>query len=319
MVKIRTDQRCIEGDPRPTVHRRLVEHQPMWLERDLQRARDFDEIRSSGHYRLERCATIAEYGEKLGYDGRQVRRWANVGLVLRAEPKIEELLLVGGLSLEKAEILAPIYRMEARQWEGDDWIALAGYCTPRELRRHVQRRIEEVAHGKTCQSRTISAPDDVWNDFARARDVASSRAGRPVTQGETLGIALTEYLDRKDPLRKAERAAKRRGRGKKKGIGQRRRKPGGKEPRKPPADVEYMVWLRARGECEYPGCRCRRGLQLAHVQPYASGAPHDVRNGVLLCPSHHTHFDAGTVDLLGWSEDGKPIFDARDPKSRAPP
>ncbi len=318
-MEIRTDQRCLQGDERPEVHARLVARQPEWLERDLQRARDFDEIRISGHYRLTTCATVTEYGERLGYDARQVRRWSNVGLSLRCEPDLEPRIRDGRLSLEKAEILAPIYRVSDRQWEGDDWLTLAGICSPRDLRRHVQRRIEEVAHGKTCQSRTITAPDDVWNDFARARDVGSSLAGRPLTQGETLGTALREFLDRKDPARKAERAANRRAPApsrkpsKASGGSQSRRS------RKPPADIEHLVWLRSGGECEFPGCRCRRGLQIAHIQPFASGGPHDVRNLLLLCRAHHTLFDAGKLEFEGWGDDERPRFEVSDPRPRAPP
>ncbi|MFD1714139.1 DUF222 domain-containing protein [Amnibacterium flavum] len=61
------------------------------------------------------------------------------------------------------------------------------------------------------------------------------------------------------------------------------------------------------GGCVWPGCdeppsRC----QSAHVTPWASGGPTDIRNGVLLCPFHHRRFD-----LDGWDLDTDPATGTR--------
>jgi len=70
------------------------------------------------------------------------------------------------------------------------------------------------------------------------------------------------------------------------------------------------VYRRSGGYCEYPGCRCRNGLELAHVHPAAAGGPWHLRNTVLLCPTHHLIFDAGRLEFLGFSEAGHPRFEA---------
>lgn len=321
---IRTDQRRMPAAERPKLHAWLAKQQPVWLDGDLRYAKAFDEIDRSRHYRTVDCATLAEYGEQLGYEAPQVRRWRDIGFMLRVEQRTERFVREGRVNLEKVVILKGIYAHPECMREGDDWLKEAQNTRARALKRRIRRRIEETRQKKQVAHRDICAPLDTWDKFDRMRDLLSTHAKQRLTEGETLDRLADEGLDRHDPLRKAERAKargeKKRRRGKKTAKSEsappaRARAASTKKNRRArttaPRALKHEVYRRADGGCEYPGCRCRNGLELAHVHPAEAGGPWHVRNTVLLCHAHHTMFDAGRLVFLGWSKDGRPLFERR--------
>jgi 5-methylcytosine-specific restriction endonuclease McrA len=54
-----------------------------------------------------------------------------------------------------------------------------------------------------------------------------------------------------------------------------------------PASTRRYVWKRDQGECQFPGCRSRHGLQLDHVIEYAKGGTHAPENLRLYCGVHN--------------------------------
>jgi 5-methylcytosine-specific restriction endonuclease McrA len=54
-----------------------------------------------------------------------------------------------------------------------------------------------------------------------------------------------------------------------------------------PASTRRFVWKRDQGECQYPGCRSRHGLQLDHIIEYAKGGTHEPENLRLYCGAHN--------------------------------
>ena len=91
-----------------------------------------------------------------------------------------------------------------------------------------------------------------------------------------------------------------------------------------PAGVRRLIWLRAEGVCEVPGCNCQRNLQLCHIRAWARGGANGRWNLLLLCPRHHLLLDAGQLRFLRWADDGRPTFrlpggGILTPEARAPP
>ncbi len=329
-MKIEADQRRMPAEERPKLHAWLAERQPVWLDGDLRYAKTFDEIATSRHYKTVDCATLGEYGETLGYDTPQVRRWRDIGFVLRVESRAEQFVREARVTLEKIVILKEIYAHPECMRPGDDWLREAQNTRARALKRRIRRRIEEVRQQKQVAHRDLCAPVETWDKFDRMRDLLSAQAKQRLTEGETLDRLTEDGLDKHDPLRKAKRAGRRvkkqkqekKSRGKKTAQAasappDRARASSTKRARgartSPPRALKHAVYRRAEGYCEYPGCRCRTGLQLAHVHPHAAGGPWHVKNVVLLCPAHHTMFDAGRLVFLGYGgDDGRPRFQKRD-------
>ncbi len=306
-MRIEADQRRMPAEERPRTHAWLAKRQPVWLDGDLRYAKAFDDIATSRHYKTVDCATLGEYGEALGYDAPQVRRWRDIGFVLRVEHRAERFVREGRVTLEKIVILKEIYAHPECMRPGDDWLKEAQNTRARALRRRIRKRIEEVRQKKTVAHRDLCAPVETWDKFDRMRDLLSAKAKQRLTEGETLDRLTEDGLDKHDPLRKAKK------------HGEEEVEEGRREDcecsagscaclldkavreapvRSPPRALKHAVYRRAEGTCEYPGCRCRTGLQLAHVHPHAAGGPWHVRNVVLLCPAHHTMFDAGRLVFL---------------------
>lgn len=104
----------------------------------------------------------------------------------------------------------------------------------------------------------------------------------------------------------------------------------------PPPRVERLVWLRAGGGCETPGCG-RRGAQVHHRVRRAERVDHDPDRLALLCAACHAAAHTGLLDdegawrlpdaprrlgwvdraVVGWRSNGLP-GKARHPSRRVP-
>jgi len=56
--------------------------------------------------------------------------------------------------------------------------------------------------------------------------------------------------------------------------------------------VRDDVFVRDQGQCTFTArdgtrCRCRKGLHIDHIQPFATGGSHDIANFRLLCGAHN--------------------------------
>jgi 5-methylcytosine-specific restriction endonuclease McrA len=54
-----------------------------------------------------------------------------------------------------------------------------------------------------------------------------------------------------------------------------------------PAKIMRVVWRRARGTCEIPGCRSRHRLEVDHIHPRALGGGNELSNLRLICKTHN--------------------------------
>lgn len=80
----------------------------------------------------------------------------------------------------------------------------------------------------------------------------------------------------------------------------------GRNSRTVPGWLRRLVYQRAGGRCQYPGCGARRWLQVHHRQHWADGGTTDLDNLILICGFHHRF-----VHEHGWHVTGpadRPVF-----------
>jgi hypothetical protein len=145
----------------------------------------------------------------------------------------------------------------------------------------------------------ISISKAVHDNLMRAQNLVSSKTGRAVGIAEVLGRALSEYVERHDPMCKAERARKREASGSAEAKADetkaqlRPNRVSGSSRRKPlPAKVRHAVALRDGGRCTFrdpSGKRCEqeRWLDVHHRVPVHAGGGNDPQNLTTLCGFHH--------------------------------
>ncbi|MCM2281197.1 MAG: HNH endonuclease, partial [Bdellovibrionaceae bacterium] len=156
--------------------------------------------------------------------------------------------------------------------------------------------------------------------------------GKAMNLDETIQAIGEFFLERKDPVRRAERAEKRtqakqdaeknsneamtvvtgasdepvtRQENSEKQAGDH-----GHRRRTLPARVQHEVQRRDQGRCQFrlasgEICGERRWVDLHHRVPVASGGADSVENLVTVCRSHHGVVHAG----VRWSEDPRPQID----------
>lgn len=61
----------------------------------------------------------------------------------------------------------------------------------------------------------------------------------------------------------------------------------GRRSRQIPGWLRDIVSFRDGDQCQFPGCRNTRWLQIHHVQHWADGGPTDLENLIVLCGFHH--------------------------------
>jgi|GEM_PF-1788858 len=183
----------------------------------------------------------------------------------------------------------------------------------------------------------------------RAREVLS-HGGQIPSLSDILIKALGDLLEKRDPLRKAERAAARREKsecpspgkedlglstsvsdaptpGKEverclQGVSEAPSPGKGARPNRPaiPAAIRHIVWLRDGGQCTWThpdGSRCteRSMLELDHIEMWCRGGEHNAENLTLRC-RRHNQFSAneqlGAEFMAKWQ--ASPRFAAASPE-----
>lgn len=137
----------------------------------------------------------------------------------------------------------------------------------------------------------FSASAEFLGKFEQVRCLLSSKYAGGPTHEQLFETLIEEYLDRRHPVRKAERRKKR----------QARREQSQAEPaesltdeytRHIPEAVRDTVWIRDGGCCTFvgpDGRRCAATLYLTvdHIEPFAAGGDHAPSNLRLLCGQHN--------------------------------
>jgi hypothetical protein len=204
-------------------------------------------------------------------------------------------VVAGVASLTQATLAGRMVGRPELLREGEDPVRIALTQPVRCVQALIRAREEELAQQQAVTPLALAVTDRAKRGFARARAVASERAGQMLTDGETFALVVEHYLDSFDPLRQGEG---------------RRRLPdtaGLPGDRYIPAEVRRAVRARSREHCEVPGCPHDVFLEFAHIDTHREGGSREAGNLLRLCHGHHVLLDAGRLRFAGW-EDGFPAF-----------
>jgi hypothetical protein len=114
----------------------------------------------------------------------------------------------------------------------------------------------------------------------RAQDVLSQKKKLAASLEETLEAMVSLYLEREDPVQRAERNV---GKSSKRVL-----RPEAAGKRVPvPAEVRHSVNARDRGRCTHVDDKGKRCTSLHHVRPISHGGANTTANIVTLCHLHH--------------------------------
>jgi 5-methylcytosine-specific restriction endonuclease McrA len=216
----------------------------------------------------------------------------------RVVPELKDAIEQGELSVSTAIQVVGVIT-EQNQTE---WVEKAKELTKRELEKEVAKarphkkkkpRLKPV--GENRNRIEFEASDEFVSLLRRAQDLESQRTSRAATLEETLQTALEGYLDRQDPLRKAERAEKRKNSQPLAAPDLSQEKSAEVKPRRPPltASMRHEINLRDHGQCQtlLPGgkrCGRSRWLSFHHRVPLSHGGRNEVANIATVCGACHS-------------------------------
>ena len=225
---------------------------------------------------------------------RPLRRVRAFSHALRVTPLLEQKVTEGKITVAAASCVAAMLADPKMLRDEDDWIGWAEHETTKRIRQRVRRRREEARVGDepVCPL-SLFVRAKARDDFQRAREVASAKAGRALTPGETFETVVDHYLDTFDVDRVAP--------------GQRRCPPTALvDGRYVPMAVRREIYERQGHECAVPFCGHSMFLEKAHLWAHASGGDREAENLVLLCSTHHWFLDRGSIKVVGTAS--KPQF-----------
>ena len=187
------------------------------------------------------------------------------------------------------------------------WIAMSQTLSQRELKKKiVAERPKEAVRDKITYLQpsqvklVCGISEELMKEIERIKELVSQNTGRPANLEETLKAMATLYLERKDPIKKAERvlakeqisyspSAKREGPS---FLSLRRVDNSQAKRTSIPAQIRHEVMKRDRGQCTFKDkvatpCQNKRWLDLHHKKSIASGGEHSLNNITTLCRQHH--------------------------------
>lgn len=211
----------------------------------------------------------------------------NVSRKAKQIPELKLAIASGDLSVSQAKRITSVITPQ----NSAEWISKAQNLTQRQLEKEVvavnpKKSIEKMTYVTTERMQfQCGISENLMKKIRRVQDLVSQRLKRGATLEEALEIIITDYLQRKDPVKKAERV-------KAKVLKQQ----SSRKVRPPmPATVKHQVVRRDRGQCSFvdpQGKRCAetRWVDIHHVKPVALGGTHEPENLATLCFHHHRLF-----------------------------
>lgn len=217
----------------------------------------------------------------------------------REVPALQTAIRSGGLTVSKArKVTAVLNRANS-----DEWIQKAMTLSSRKLEAAVADATQPGRERSIGLH--LGLPRPVYENLKRAQELECQRQGRSVSLEQALEAALGIYLEKQDPVKRAERILE-----KKKSASQPTQSvsalvtgqvqpsdpsasPVGARARSIPAAFRHRAHARDQGRCTYVDprtslrCEERKWVHLHHVQPKARGGTHAPENLTTLCSSHH--------------------------------
>ena len=229
----------------------------------------------------------------------QAHYFSKVSWKARVIPELREAITKGGLSVSMARRICPVIEKE----NCTEWIHAALHLKQRALeekvsaanpRARVLQGIKPVA--KEVHEMRVPLTSEEREMIEKVQDLVSQRTGKAATLQDTLREMALLYLERNDPVKKAERSFLRKGSAVtiptplKNNRSTQNNRPIRRRPLS--AEVKHAVNLRSGYQCSYidkEGSRCasQRWLHYHHRIPVSAGGVDSAPNISLICSAHH--------------------------------
>jgi 5-methylcytosine-specific restriction endonuclease McrA len=213
----------------------------------------------------------------------------------REIPLLQAALLNGELGVSKArKILSVVTRSNS-----EEWIEKARTLSTRELEAEVAK-VNPEAESKPrlkplSESRSelkVGISRELEKKLRRIQDLESQKRKKAVTLEEALEAMAEVYLEKNDPIKKAERVLDKKPQPPSNGSRDRFTKT-------IPAHVLHQVRARDQGQCTYTKenkrCESKRWIDVHHLKPRSEGGEHTLANLATLCSAHHRMVHASGV------------------------
>jgi hypothetical protein len=163
---------------------------------DLACARYLARLHAEGGWLVTGCSSLAHLGERCGLAAEDTRVLLELGLGIESEPALEGRVRDGQIPVRSGACVGRALATPTLQRSGDDWLGWGETETARTLRRRLQRREEEARAGPLpVVAVTVYMPTQDREDFRRAHEIASQKAGYRLTQGEAFVWTVGHFLD----------------------------------------------------------------------------------------------------------------------------
>ena len=217
-------------------------------------------------------------------------------------PELKQAIERGSLNVSRARRILSVLTPQNKE----SWIGKAELLPQKQLeievakenpKKEIRERIRPVAEERL--EMRIGISPKLSGKLSRVKDLLSQKKKKACTLEEAVEAMTELFLDREDPVRKAERVLSSR---RKETIRERAQvaekvaapPPFAKSRRRAPlpAEIQHAVNLRDQGQCRFvdpSGRRCqqRRWLHAHHIKPVASGGNDESSNLATLCAAHH--------------------------------
>jgi hypothetical protein len=248
------------------------------------------------------CVEILDLSKAISYELVAV---INKG---REVPEIKSAVKNGEISLSKAKkICSVITPADHKQW-----LALARVETSRNIEKCVglarpEKTVESAFYKTEDRLQYQLGVSEVWmTELEEVKNLLSQKLERAVASEEALQILMKEFIQKNDPVKKAERAVKRFSKRVKRETQlnqqtnssrelKRADSPGERPPSRKRTKIKcltiHSLNLRDQHRCTYVGfhgrCDEKRWLDVHHVTHVEHGGGNELENLAILCRRHH--------------------------------
>lgn len=192
------------------IHERAVKASKMHLSSERDLVQIFQELDAIRGYLFYAANSLYDYGTRvLGLSDSSTYNLINVARKARTIPVLQAAVISGEVSISKARKIVPVITKQ----NAETWIAIAKGNTSREIERaaaavNPQLAVKEsarfVADDRVEFKCGLSA--ETLEKLRRVADLESQRTRKAVKNEGAIDAALDAYLEKFDPVKKAERS-----------------------------------------------------------------------------------------------------------------
>ena len=240
---------------------------------------ELDQHKTFRHYH---CTSLFDYCLKhLKLSEANTSNFITVARKAKEIPELKRAIQEQNLSVSKARKITAVITAQ----NADEWLSKAKTLPKNQLEKEVAKVSPKSATPEKAKYVTedriylqLGISEKTFTDLKRAQDIESQKSHKAATMENILEEALKLYLQKNDPVQKAERLAK----------PIQEHVPG---TRQLSAQTKHNVNKRDQGQCTHQDqnirCSNKRWTDIHHQIPLSQGGSNDLDNLTTLCWAHH--------------------------------